>query len=162
MRPLLILTATLALAGPAAAFGADRSAFLTQAIEGDNSEIMLGRLAQQKGADAGTRRFGQALAHDHAQAKSEAMAIAQAIGVPAPTAPALDAEQERSKLDGLTGQAFDREFARYMVQDHRADIARFEQEAGAHQGRVSELANQSIPVLRKHLEMALNLEKQGG
>ena len=52
--------AVLALAAPALAQPrtTPAGAFLATAIKGDNSEIMLGQLAEQRGATARTRQFG--------------------------------------------------------------------------------------------------------
>ena len=39
--------------------------------------------------------------------------------------------KERQKLAGLSGPAFDREFARYMVKDHKDDISDFSKAAAS-------------------------------
>ncbi|MGH6957200.1 MAG: DUF4142 domain-containing protein, partial [Caulobacteraceae bacterium] len=111
LRP--VLAAALGAAVATAAFAQPAETFLQKAIQGDTSEIMLGRLAVQHGATPGVRRFGRTLVHDHSQAKAEAAALAQRLSIAAPTNPTDAAEQERLKLAGLSGRAFDREFVRY-------------------------------------------------
>ena len=148
---------SLLLAAPALAASAAGADFLKKAIKGDNSEIMLGQLAQQRGASAGTRAFGQTLVQDHTQAKEQASALAEKMGVTPPTTPMPEASHEAQKLQGLSGAAFDREFARYMVTDHRKDIGDFQRQADKHDGAVSQLAHQTLPTLHKHLDMALKL-----
>lgn len=152
--------AAVILGGSALAAGSASGAeFLKKAIEGDNSEIMLGQLAQQKGASAGIRDFGQTLVQDHTQAKQQAEMVAQSMGVTPPTQPMPEASREEKKLQGMSGAAFDREFARYMVQDHRKDIGDFQRQAAKHKGPVSNLARQTLPTLHKHLDMAEKLQR---
>jgi len=155
--------AVLALAAPALAQPrtTPAGAFLATAIKGDNSEIMLGQLAEQRGATARTRQFGQALVRDHTQARDQAMALARGMGMTVPMRPMAKALAERQRLDGLSGRAFDREFARYMVKDHQQDIGKFGAEARSH-NRAAQLARATIPTLRKHLQMARNIQRTEG
>ena len=129
-------------------------AFIKDAVQGDNSEIMLGLLAQQKGASDKVRDFGKMLATDHATAKDEAMAVAKQIGVTPSDQPSADAEAEKTKLSGLSGSAFDNEFAAFMVKGHEENIKKFQEQADAKQGPTSDLAAKQLPVLEKHLQMA--------
>ncbi|HEX3429751.1 MAG TPA: DUF4142 domain-containing protein [Rhizomicrobium sp.] len=131
--------------------------FLKDAIKGDNSEIMLGRMGERRAAAPATRNFAHTLVGDHTQARSEAMRLADRLRIRPPRRPEREAVEERDRLQGLSGWAFDREFARYMVADHRKDIAKFREEADANQGAASALARHQLPTLRKHLDMALAL-----
>ena len=97
------------------------------------------------------------LTEDHAVAKQKALPVAQAHGVPDSSAMAPEAQAEARKLKGMHGQAFDREFARYMVKDHKKDIADFEKEARSDDHDSRALAEQTLPVLRRHLQTAQSL-----
>lgn len=136
-------------------------AFVTDAIKGDNSEIMLGKMAQDRGASPDVREFGRTLVTDHTQAKEQMVAVANALAITPPDEPTQEAKQAQQMLSGLSGPAFDREFAQHMVEDHKKDIAKFKAEAGARNGPVSQLAEKQLPVLEKHLEMAESLQKTG-
>ena len=142
-----------ALSGAAMAANSDRN-FLRTAIKGDNSEMRLGKLAAEKGVSQAVRDFGQMLVTDHGKAKNNAVAVAQPMGVKPPTIMMPVAKAELAKLKGLSGAAFDKEFASYMVDDHKKDIADFEKEAAKGSGKVPELARMTLPDLRKHLETA--------
>ena len=99
------------------------SEFLSDAMKGDNSEVTLGQLAQSRGNSAGVRNFGATLVRDHKAAKMAVAKVASAMGGPAPTDEMMpEASAEQTKLNALSGANFDREFARYMVDDHRKDI----------------------------------------
>ncbi|MDB5700984.1 MAG: hypothetical protein JWL66_1183 [Sphingomonadales bacterium] len=150
--------AATATATAAAAAGSGGASFLTEAMQGDNSETALGALAARRGSSEGVRRFGAMLAADHSRGKAEAEAVARKLHVPVTDRLAPEAVKERLKLAGLTGRAFDREFARYMVDDHRKDIAKFTAETSRpDQPAILALARKTIPMLRKHLSTAKGL-----
>lgn len=141
------------------AFAKGDKEFLTDALKGDNSEIALGKLAAEKGGSEVVRGFGQTLSTDHAKAKEDALPVAAALGVQ-PTDDLMDeAKAEMGKLAKLSGAAFDKEFARYMVKDHRKDISEFRQQAKTGEARVSALAKATLPTLRKHLKIAQSIAK---
>jgi putative membrane protein len=56
----------------------------------------------------------------------------------------------------LSGPAFDRAFAKHMVQDHKKDIKEYEKEAKMSDAAGS-YAKEALPTLHKHLESAQNL-----
>ncbi|HEX4693657.1 DUF4142 domain-containing protein [Sphingomonas sp.] len=153
MKALLFLVAPVALlATPANA--KTPSSFLHDAIQGDNSEMTLGALAATRGDSAGTRTFGRTLRADHAKAKMDAVALARRDRVAIPSDMMPEARTEYRKLQRMSGPAFDREFARYMVDDHRKDIAEFEDQARTGTRGTAALARATLPDLRKHLRMA--------
>jgi putative membrane protein len=117
---------------------------------------MLGQLAAERGARPALRAYGQTLHDDHAQARQQVLPMAQQAGVAITEEPMPEAAKERRKLERLRGRDFDREFARYMVRDHRKDIADFQKQA-RRGGPAGDLARQTLPVLRKHLQMAERL-----
>ena len=134
--------------------------FLKDAIKGDNSEIMLGRIGERRAATPAVRSFSQTLVTDHSQARSEALRVAARLHMRPPRGPEKEAAEERERLRGISGWAFDREFARYMVADHQKDIAKFRKEAAAGQGAARALAQHQLPTLRKHLDLAMRLNQR--
>ncbi len=134
--------------------------FIKDAIQGDNSEIMLGQLAQQKGGEK-VKTFGQTLVTDHTLAKQQAGDVAKTLGVAPPSDPMTEAKDEEAKLSRMSGKDFDREFAAYMVTDHKKDIAEFQDQASANNGSASALAAKQIPVLKQHLQMAEAIATSG-
>ncbi len=158
-RLSLAVAIALGLAGPALAQPRQAADFLRTAIQGDNSEIMLGRMAANNPtASPAVRRFGQQLAGDHMQARQQTVGLARAFGVQPPNGPTMMAQAERAKLGVLRGRSFDREFVNYMVHDHEKDIGDFRQESFRGHGAVSRLARNSLPKLRQHLNIALTLQ----
>ena len=158
LRVALTLAASTGFATSALAAG-DKS-FLKKALEGDNSEIRLGRMAEQNGSSAGTRNFGHMLNIDHAKAKADALPVATAHGLAATDDMAPEATEEAGKLKRLSGASFDREFASYMVKDHKKDIADFEKQARSGDRSTARLARATLPALRQHLAMAERLMRR--
>lgn len=150
--------AVLILAGAANAQSRDDRHFLTEALRGDNSEMMLGQMAAERAVSPRVRAYGRTLHDDHARARDQAMRVAARLGVPPTTATMPEARAEAYKLRRLHGRTFDREFVRYMQEDHRKDIAEFRHEARMG-GPVGQLAAQTLPDLRKHLRMARDLSR---
>jgi putative membrane protein len=157
-RLTLAAAAASALASAAAAQPQADRRFLDEALKGDNSEMMLGQLASERGARPALRDYGRTLHDDHVAARRQVVPLARQAGVSISDQPMPEAAQERRKLERLRGQAFDREFASYMVKDHRKDISDFEKQARK-RGAAAELAKQTLPVLRKHLAMAERLNR---
>jgi putative membrane protein len=147
------------LATTTASFALSNADFLDDAIQGDNSEILLGQLAATKGGSDQVKQFGRTLADDHTQNRTQADAILQGYGMIASSAASSEAADELGKLNTLSGAAFDREFASYMIRDHEKDIWAFKQEAAYGRGPVKEFAAKSLPTLEKHLQMAETIAK---
>lgn len=142
-----------------AAAGTVDSAFLTDAMKGDNSEVALGKIAQSKGASQGVKDLGTMLVTDHGAHKTEVAAIAQQNGVAVTDDIMDEAKTLETKFNGLSGAAFDKAFVNAAVEDHQKDIAKYEAQAKSGDATTAALANKTLPTLRKHLETAQKLQK---
>lgn len=129
--------------------------FLQNAIHGDTSEIMLGRMAARRGDSPRVRDLGRVLVADHGIAGEQASALARRMGVSVPDMPTRVAIRERIPLTPLSSETFDREFTRFMIRDHRQDVSEFRQQIAMKSGPVSRLARMQLPVIQKHLDMAI-------
>src|SRR3954465_8424248 len=150
-----ILTASLvaALTGSVSATSAKEQPgqrFITKAIEGNLAETELGQLAQQKGASDGVRNFGQQLATDHTAANQRATAVATQMGVAPPTEPNRQQKAVYDRMSKLSGTAFDRQFVRHMVDDHKKDIAEYQKESKRPNNPVAAYASETLPTLQQH------------
>ena len=156
-RRFAVIGATFLIALAGAAHAKPPREFLKTAIQGDNSEVELGRIAQNRAADPAVKDFGGMLVMDHSMHRDMIRPMAERAGVKDLDGMAPEAREERRKLQGLNGRAFDREFARYMVKDHRKDIHEYEEQAHGH-GPLADLARQTLPTLHKHLDTAERLK----
>src|SRR5690349_7932252 len=129
--------------------------FMQDAATGGTTEVMLGRMAANKAASARVRAFAERMVKDHGAANDELMELAKKKGVPLSTH--LDAAHQAvvDRLGKLSGPELDREYVQAMVDDHRADVAKFEREAkGGRDAGVKAFAERTLPTLRGHLELA--------
>jgi len=154
VRPIICLSLVPLALAAGCARAPTPNEFLTKAIQGDNSEMMLGALAATKGGPA-VAEYGRTLETDHTRARAAAVAVAAHYGMTPPTDMLPEARKEQTKLEGLSGSDFNKEFASYMVKDHESDISDFEKEANSDApADVKKLAQDALPDLRKHLAMA--------
>ncbi len=132
------------------------SAFVRDAIEGDLAEIQIGKLAQQKGTTDQVKQFGQKLTSDHTANLDKAKSLAQSMGMSVPDQPNSEQKAMYDKLNKLSGQQFDQQFAQAMVEDHQKDVMKFQQES-QESGPVADFAKQTLPTLQQHLQIAQSL-----
>lgn len=150
-----ILSAPLALAG-----NTEADAFMKKAIAGNLAEVKVGQLAQQKGATEGVRQFGTVLEQDHSKANQQAMTAASSLGLTPPAEPSAKEQAEYQHLASLSGSEFDEAFVKAMVKDHKKDIAEYKKEAKSANSPAASYAQQILPDLHKHLQLAEALERK--
>jgi len=131
------------------------SQFMTKAAQGGEAEVTMGQLAQQKGSSDAVKQLGQTLVTDHQAANSQLQQIASQQGAQLPSSPDAKQQAETERLQGLSGEQFDRMFLNHAVMDHQKDISEFQKEATSGKDpQVKQFAQQQLPVLKKHLQMA--------
>ena len=158
----LLSAGLIGLGAAGASFGAVPSpdkTFATKAAQGGLAEVQTGQLVRQKNASPQAKQFAQTLVQDHTQANDQLQQIAQQKNLNLPQQPSANELSETKKLGGLSGAQLDKQFARYEVQDHKKDIAMFEKEAKSGKDPdLKDFAQKTLPVLRKHLQMAQALQ----
>lgn len=152
----MVFSASAALAQDKTAADRGSQKFIKNAIEGGIAEIDLGNLAQQKGKSDAVKQYGAMLVRDHGAANDKAKQVASQLGVEPPTGSGVTAKATYLKLKVLSGDMFDRSFARSMVSDHQADIKEFQKEA-AKNDAAGAFAKDTLPTLQRHLQEAQSL-----
>ena len=130
------------------------TAFLTEAMQGDNGEVAIGQLAEAHGASQKVKDFGKLLVDDHGAHKQELKTLAQSAGANATDEPSAEGMANLEKLKALSGAEFDKQFKAMMIEDHTKDIAKYEKQAGSSDAQTADLAKKTLPTLRKHLDAA--------
>lgn len=139
---------------------ADHS-FAMKAAEGGMAEVELGNLAKDKASNDAVKSFGQKMVDDHTKANNELKDIAAKQNITLPTSLSAKDQAEKDRLSKLSGGTFDRAYMRYMVTDHRKDVAEFKHEAN--NGKNADLkawAAKTVPTLEEHLKLAEDTERQ--
>lgn len=134
--------------------------FAKQAAEGGAAEVKLGQLAQEKGSSDAVKDFGKMMVNDHTEAAEQLKSIAAQQNIKLPDELNKHDQGVYNKLSKLSGDAFDRTYAKEMVNDHRKDIDDFQQEASSGQIQpIKDFANQTLPTLEKHLKSAREMQR---
>jgi putative membrane protein len=182
MKTVLIAGAALALAMPAFAqtqparqtssptaksatmtnAGADQT-FVKKAAEGGMAEVELGKLAQDKATNDQVKQFAKKMVDDHGKANDELKSIAQKKNITLPSDLNSKDKALKSRLEKLSGPAFDRAYMQAMLKDHRTDVNEFRTESkSGKDSEVKEWASKTLPTLEDHLKLAQDDERAVG
>jgi putative membrane protein len=139
------------------------SDFAKDAARGGMAEVKLGQLAQDKGTSDAVKEFGKKMVDDHSAANDKLKSVAAQENVTLPSGLNKKDQATYDKLSKLSGDAFDRAYARDMVKDHQEDIAAFRQEANNGQDpQIKSFASDTLPTLQDHLKMAREMMRTVG
>ena len=166
---LLALGAFLYLAAGAASgaegdkgkISGDDADFVKAAASGGMMEVQLGKLAAEKASNAQVKEFGTRMQKDHSKANDQLKKIAAKKDIKLPAELEAKHKATVNKLSKLKGEEFDREYMEAMVDDHKEDLEKFQQQAD--KGKDAELkkfAQDQVPILKKHLELAQQTQKK--
>lgn len=157
----IVIAATLLLA-VGTAYGADdeqSSKLIKEAIEGNLAEIKLAELAHANSKSTDIHSFASTLKTDHSDSLEAAKQAAKTLNVTPPTEPSAKQKETYQKLSKLSGEKFDLEFTKTMVEDHKTDIALHEK-LSKYSNAGGAYAQMVLPKLRMHLEMAERLAER--
>jgi putative membrane protein len=104
------------------------------------------------------KQFGERLATDHSQLGQKLQQLASNLNVT--LSQEMDTAQRNlvSRLEKLSGKAFDREYLKAMISDLTKDISEFERAASqATNPEIKQFASEALPTLRDHLKTAREL-----
>ena len=135
--------------------------FVSFAAMGGLAEVQLGRLATERAGRGSVQQFGQRMVLDHGAMNADLAKLAYRKSMSMPMAPDDAHQQAQERLARLSRHEFDRAYMQEMVADHTKDIARFEHQAQSGiDPDLRAFAAEALPVLRRHLEMARDVNTQ--
>ena len=138
--------------------GAMDKKFMMEAAMGGMAEVQMAQLAQQKASSDDVKKYAAMLEKDHTKANDDLKQIASTKKVDLPTDIGPMHQAHMSKLQGLSGAQFDREYTKMMVMDHKKDIRDFQKEASnGMDSDVKGFASTTLPALQEHLKQVQQL-----
>jgi putative membrane protein len=157
----LVFGGSLAMAADKLSMGDSR--FIKDTANGGLLEIDLGKLAQQKAESQQVKDFGKKMEQDHTKASTELKQLASSKNVQ--IADKLEGKQKSTydRLAKLSGEKFDREYMKTMIDDHKAEVDKFKKQSEkADDADVRKFAAKILPTLEQHLELAQSTGQQVG
>jgi putative membrane protein len=137
--------------------------FLHKAAAGGYAEVQFGQLAVQKGSSDEVKKFGQKMVDDHTALNDQMKPFLDAAGLQPPTKLSPKDQAEYDKLNGLSGDAFDKEYLASMVKDHHEDLREFRKEQSTTaDASLKDAVTKGTAVIRDHTEMVDKLAKDKG
>lgn len=156
---MAVLSRNLQGREPAATFQREDTEFVKNALEGGIAEVMLGNLALEQSTSEPVREFAKMLVAEHQKANNQLHKLAkQKNYADLPEGPSASAKEQHKKIGNLTGAAFDKAFAKYMVEEHEKTINVFlRQIENGKDKQLKNWAGKTLPALQKHLAHTRNL-----
>jgi putative membrane protein len=136
-------------------------AFISKGMEGDQSEIQMGQLAEQKSQSNDVKQLAQKLVNDHTQMDEKWFKpLAKQMDVPEPKGPSKKDKKIAEKMETLSGADFDTQYLTMMLKDHKKDLKDFQDEAqSAQDPNLQKLAKQGANVISQHLQLIEQVAK---
>ena len=157
----LLFSSSLATAADKLSMGDSR--FIKDAAGGGIMEVELGKLASEKAASPQVKEFGKKMEQDHSKLNTELKQLASTKNVQIPDKLEGKGKSTYDRLSKLSGDKFDREYMKAMIDDHKTDVDKFKKEADkADNPDVKSFAAKALPTLERHLEMAQSTGQQVG
>lgn len=137
----------------------DDADFAVEAASGGMMEVELGTLALTKASSAQVKQFAQMMVDDHTKANNELKDLAQRKNITLPTTMADKHQRKYDKLNEKSGADFDKDYMDLMVDDHKEDVKKFEDEAeDGKDADVKTWASSKVATLKHHLEEAQRVQ----
>ncbi|HET6230323.1 MAG TPA: DUF4142 domain-containing protein [Longimicrobiaceae bacterium] len=168
MMAVAALASGAMLAGharPAAAQRMSDANILQAEMTANQNEVASARYVQAHAHAAAVRTYAAMLVRDHSAGLSQNRATARAAHVTPRAMPGDDSAAKQrelmQRLRSLHGAALDKAYIDHAVDDHREDIQKAHtMESQAHAAAVRRMVHGTLPVLQKHLDRALALQKR--
>jgi putative membrane protein len=158
-----LLLCGLAAAIPSVARAAtdDDKKFLATASQSDVNEIKISQLAQEKATNPAVKAFAKKMVAEHTKMSNSMKPFADQWGLTPPADMDDDHKQEYSKLNGLSGAEFDKEYIDQMVSDHAKALDLFTDEAkDTADAKFKAAVLKAKTMIAAHKNMAYDLQKK--
>ncbi len=133
--------------------------FVKEVASGDMFEIQASQLAAVK-TQGSVQAFANQMQTDHAKTLSELKSLAQQAGVTVPAEMTSSQQNMFDKLNGLSPKKFAKQYMKDQVRTHKRAVSLFERYGkGGENAQIKDWANQTLPTLQHHLDMAQQLNK---
>ncbi len=139
--------------------------FAEAACSAGIAELGLSEIGAQRATDAQLKEFSTRMVQEHGRMHAELNRLAAEMRIPMPRQADFRAKFCAESLSGLTGEEFDRAYAKAQLVAHMEAAAAFEAEAERGQNpQLKAFAAKGLPHIREHLKaiwpIAMKYEKE--
>jgi putative membrane protein len=139
--------------GTAARAAVNDSLFAAAAASGGLAEVSISEVGLQRATDPELKRFSQQMIDEHTRVNQELITLAAQKRIPLPRTMDARAQFCAESLAGLTGEEFDRCYAKAQLIAHMDSVAAFEAEAERGlDPNIKAFAAKTLPHVKDHLK----------
>ena len=138
------------------------SKFVTKAAQSDQTEIQTSQLALQKSTNPNIRQYAENMIREHTTSSQKLMPIAMQKKITLPKDVGPLNRPLLNELSQLSGAEFDQVYLVGQIRGHAGTQAEYQ--TYLREGRDANLkafANQILPIVSNHLQMAQNMAARG-
>ena len=133
---------------------------IKQLAEANMAEINAGKLAQDKAQSDEVKSFAKKMVDDHTKALDDLKQLAQSKGVTLPTEPNKQQMAMEQKLQGLSGDKFDKQYMKQAGdRAHKQTHELLEKAAKAEDTDLKNYASKTMTAVEGHQQMAKETER---
>lgn len=137
--------------------------FVTSAGQGNMAEVLTATVALTKTSDRQVQSYAEMLIDQHTHSNMKLARLLTNGRVSFPTSPGQEHMQTLQRLQGMSGEQFDRAFLQAQIQAHQQNHDMFQRAAQSLQDEeLKNFAQMSLPLLQAHLRIAQDLANQMG
>ncbi len=133
---------------------------IKQLAQANMAEINAGKLAQDKAQSDEVKSFAKKMVDDHTKALDDLKQLAQSKGVTLPTEPSKQQASMEKKLEGLSGEKFDKQYMKQAGErSHKQTHELLQKAAKAEDTDLKNYASKTIAAVESHQQMAKETER---
>lgn len=142
--------------------------FLKQMAKDGEGEVQIAQMVESKTSNPQVKEYAKRMISDHRNLDRQIAQLMAKKGVTKPQPMTAEQKQLKTKLQGLSGSALDKAFMQAQVKDHQEDVrevskvAQRDKQLQPSDPAVAQLAQEALPVLKGHLNMAKQVAGEVG
>lgn len=153
----------VALTGAAVAQSHSDKEFFEKASQGNVTEVEMAKLALKKSQNADVRAFAKRMIHDHQVLGKKMAPLMAEAGIKPSYSLNTEHQELYNKLNGLSGEEFNKQYVEAMDKDHHQDLKDFQEEVNSTQvPQIKSTVEAGEAVIRQHTEMIDGLADKMG
>jgi putative membrane protein len=163
MKTLLGLLAAAAAGVALAQGGNPDQTFFDKLAQGGMAEVQAGQLAESKATRPDVKDFAGMMVKDHGKANEKLKALAAKKSVKLPADAGAEHKAALKKLEGSSGDAFDKAYIQNQLDGHEmtVELLKYEIDSGA-DSDAKAFASEVLPTVKSHLEKITKIAKDTG